>query len=531
MRPQAFDQLRCSRIRQTPVMLLDEPTSLRWLANDFGNSVKWSRPPPSLLRAIEILESIDLTQATPDESIDVRYRLARALKQLAVFELDVLWKFSQAGDHVKQAAELMRQLHAEEPDEHRDRSHVGPGAPPIRRRRSPRVPLSMRRGPRTPRGLSVAAALDQRHPDVPHVRQELAELHQSAGCLHGPLESANLTPAGLEHQDASLSRLAATWRLKFPQQVDRQLALARYEASLADAYRYRGRADDARRDHRKRSRDAARRRGRRGRQFRLPLLPRQSAASTGGSQLARRANLQNRSTGLSQARVTIDKLEQLAPDVGEVALMAATYRLNRSMTLIDLQRLSDAIAEFNQFNIAIERCSELAEAPWMKASVASMKALAAYRPARRRQRHPQRRRSAGTRRRRQVSSSAPSKRKSFLPSPANLPTASSRPKPSPTQPPKPPPTSNSTWTTNRDSIESLSLEVRSTNSNWRGAKDTSAARARAASRPPLRFRPSLPTTFAQDEQFEALRNRDDFAKLMQRIEEEDPPPAESAPAA
>ena len=46
------------------------------------------------------------------------------------------------------------------------------------------------------------------------------------------------------------------------------------------------------------------------------------------------------------------------------------------MTLIDLQRITEAIAEFNQFNVAIERCSELAKSPWLKASVASMKALA-----------------------------------------------------------------------------------------------------------------------------------------------------------
>jgi serine/threonine protein kinase len=324
-------------------------------------------------RAIEILESVDLTQATDDESVDVRYRLARALKQLAVFELDVLWKFSQAGLHVKRAAELMRQLHAEEP-ENIEIAHTlaqvlrqsGDVAAREFRYDEARAAYA--------EGLNVAAALDQRHPDVPHVRQELAELHQSAGCLHGPLESANLTPAGLEHQEQAVE-IGRDLATKFPQQVDRQLALARYEASLADAYRYRNRDDDA-----QRSIESAR-----------GTLARAAAgAGDNFDFLFSLANLQlqlaevNRETGeleeslkgLAQARVTIDKLQQLALNVGEVALMTATYHLNRSMTLIDLQRLSDAIAEFNQFNVAIQRCSELAEAPWMKATVASMKALA-----------------------------------------------------------------------------------------------------------------------------------------------------------
>lgn len=326
-----------------------------------------------LARAIEILQSVDLTQATSDQSIDVRYRLARALKQLAVFELEVLWEFPQASQRVRQAAELMRQLHQEEPDN----IEIAHTLAQVLRQAGDVEAREFRIEPaRTAyeEGLQVASALDQRHPDVPHVRQELAELHQSVGSLHGPFEDANLTPAGLAHQEQAVA-IGRDLAAKFPQQVDRQLALARYEASLAGTYRTLGRTDDARR-----SIESARetlKRASAGAGDNFDFLFSLANLQLQLNDLCREAGeLQESLDGLAEARVTIEKLEMLAQNVGEVALMAATYRLNRSMTLIDLQRITDAIAEFDRFNVAIARCGELADAPWMKASVVSMKTLA-----------------------------------------------------------------------------------------------------------------------------------------------------------
>jgi tetratricopeptide (TPR) repeat protein len=290
-----------------------------------------------------------------------------------VFELEVLWKFEQAGRRVKRAVELMRQLHQEEPEN----IEIAHTLAQILRQSGDIKAREFRIEPARAayqEGLNVASALDERHLDVPHVRQELAELHQSLGCLHGPLEDGNLTPEGLQCQEqaAAIGRDLAD---KFPQQVDRQLTLARYEASLAGAYSARGRADDARR-----SIDSARK-----------TLQRVSAeAGDNFAFLYSLANLQlqladvSREAGqfeetlniLAHAKETIDKLVRLAPNVGEVALMTASYRLARSMTLTDLERLSDAVAELNEFNAAIRRCGELAEAPWMKAAVTSMTALA-----------------------------------------------------------------------------------------------------------------------------------------------------------
>ena len=324
-------------------------------------------------RAIEILQGVDLAQATPEQSVDVRYRLARALNQLAVFELEVLWKFPQANQHVRQAAELMRQLHQEEPD-NIEIAHTL--AQVLRQSGDVEAREFRLDGARAAyeEGLRVADALDQRHPDVPHVRQELAELHQSAGCLHGPLEDANLTPAGLDHQKQAV-KIGGDLSAKFPQQVDRQLAFARYQATLAGTYAAHGRNDDARRSIESARETLKHASADAGDNFdflfslaNLQLQLAELCRETG--------ELEQSLTGLAEAREAIDNLQRLAPNVGEVALMGATYRLNRSMTLIDLQRITEAIAEFNQFYVAIEQCSELAKSPWMKASVASMKALA-----------------------------------------------------------------------------------------------------------------------------------------------------------
>ncbi|MBA4107634.1 MAG: hypothetical protein C0485_18015 [Pirellula sp.] len=482
--------------------------------------------PAEFARAITILESVDLSTATPEQSVDVRFRLARALNQLAVFELQVLWKFAQAGERVRRAAELMRKLHEVEPTNIEITHTLAQILRQTGDIEAREFRIDAARAAYA-EGISVAVELDELHPDVPHVRQELAELHQSAGTLHGPLEDANLTPAGLEHQLQALE-IGRDLALKFPQQVDRQLALARYQASLADAYRHRGRADDARQTI-----ESARK----------TLNVATTVAGDNFDVLFSLANLQLQLTdvsreagqpqealdGLEQARETIDKLQKLTPDVGEVALMTATYRLNRSMTLVDLQRISDAIAEFNQFNIAIARCSELAEAPWMKASVASMKALAAAA------------RLIGVNciRNDGVLQALADDGK------YQLCAEQAREFPAVTGEPSDRVVAAQALAyaaaraagddqLNPDDqsrlVESLSLEsISQLELAWLQGYLRRESSSGLAS---LLFGSAIsPEDVRQDEQFEALRNRDDFAKLMQRIEEEDPPPAESAPAA
>jgi tetratricopeptide (TPR) repeat protein len=475
-------------------------------------------------RAIEILESVDLAQATTDESVDIRYRLARALKQLAVFELDVLWKFSQAGAHVKRAAELMRQLHAEQP-ENIEIAHTL--AQVLRQSGDVDAREFRYDAARTAyeEGLNVAAALDQRHPDVPHVRQELAELHQSAGCLHGPLESANLTPAGLEHQLKALE-IGRDLATKYPQQIDRQLALARYEASVAEAYRYRDRADDARRTIESARQSLNRVAAGAGDNFDVlfslaNLLLQLSEVSRESGELEESLD------DLAQARETIDKLQRLAPNVGEVALIAATHRLNRSMTLIDLQRISDAIAEFNEFNVAIQRCSELAEAPWMKASVASMKALA----------HTARLvgmngiRNDGVLQaladdgKYQLCAEQAKEFPIVTGEPSDRVVAAQALAYAAAQA-----AADDQLSVDDQSqlVESLSSEaVRQLELAWRQGYLRRESSSGLAS---LLFGAAIsPDDIREDEQFQALKSRDDFAKLLRRVEEEDSPADSAAP--
>lgn len=325
------------------------------------------------VRAIEILDSVDLTQAQPEQSAEIRYRLARALNQLAVFELEVLWKFKDAAIHAQRATELLRKLHEQDADNIEIGHTLAQNLRQSGDIQAREFRLDAARSAYQ-EGLDAALALDRRHPDVPHVRQELAELHLALGVIHGPLESANLTPEALAHQEQAVS-IGRELTTKYPQQVDRQLALARYEANLADAYSKRGRNDDSRRTV-----DEAR-----------ETLRRLSEQTRNNFDfLYSLANLQlqiaeaSRTTGaldqslvvLAEADQTIDALLEIAPNVGDVALMKANQRLGRSMTFIDMRRFSEAISELDRFSLAIERCGELAEAPWMKGSVVSMKTLA-----------------------------------------------------------------------------------------------------------------------------------------------------------
>jgi serine/threonine protein kinase len=323
-------------------------------------------------RAIDVLSAIDLAKATPEQSVDVRYRLARAQKQLAVFDLEVLWKFPQAGERIKQASQLMRDLFREEP-ENLDIGHTL--AQTLRQAGDVEAREFRLEGARAAyqEAFDVASALDRQTPDVPHLRQELADLHSALGGLHGPLESVNFAPEALTHLEeaAAIGRELAQ---QFPQQLQRQLALARYESALADAYRHRGRDADARS-----AIDNAR------------VSLKQVADNAGEDydilySLAELqiqfANLQ-RETGrpresldaLTQTTATLAKLVRLAPNVGDVVLTEANFYLSRSMTLFDLHLVSDAIADFTSINAAIERCGELADAPWMKGSVRSMVVL------------------------------------------------------------------------------------------------------------------------------------------------------------
>ncbi|WP_145433820.1 protein kinase domain-containing protein [Lacipirellula limnantheis] len=479
----------------------------------------------SFNQAIEILQSVDLSRATPEQSVDVRFRLARALNQLAVFELEVLWKFAQAGDHVRQAVQIARTLHEED----RDNIEVAHTLAQILRQSGDIEAREFRLDAARmayDEGLAVAVALDRSHPDVPHIRQELAELHQSAGVLHGPLEDANLTPAGLEHQEQAVA-IGRDLANKFPQQIDRQLALARYEASLADAYRYRGRADDARRLIEDARETLAR-------------------ASAGGGEnfdfLFSLANLQlqlanvSRETSeldaslevLAEARRSIDKLEQLAPNVGEVALMAANQRLAHSMALIDLKRVSDAVAELNQFNAAVQRCGDLAEAPWMKASVASMKALA----------HTARFVGVNGIRNEGVLQAladegdyqlCAEQAKAFplvTGEPSDRVVAAQALAYAAAQA-----AADEQLGVDDQSrlVDSLSLEaIRQLELAWRQGY---LRREKSSGIAGLLFGSAIsPDEVREDEQFQALKSRDEFAKLLQRVEKEDPP-AESAPSA
>ena len=321
---------------------------------------------------IDLLERVDLASLDPTVSRDVRYRLGRALSQMASLETEALWRFPAARQHLDHATELMRKLY----EENTQASDVGHSLVQILRKSGflyARENYYDQSRAAYLEGISVLTKIEDRYPQVPHYREEMAELVYSLGSLHRPLD-------GVGKSDESLVMLETAVTIgkqlveQSPLQVDRRLSLARYHSSLGEAYLQRERLDDA-----NGSFDAARKLIAEtgddvaGNVDALETLG--NMQYTIAEHLGELGRNEESLDLLAEAEASLQELIALSPDYGDAYLSLGSLYMERAACLSTEGRHVDSLAEVEKMTQVIARAQELSEAEWMQGSTEAMIAL------------------------------------------------------------------------------------------------------------------------------------------------------------
>jgi serine/threonine-protein kinase len=322
---------------------------------------------------ISVLRSIDLKPLDEGSSRTVRYRLSRALHQLGNLEGQALWHFNVAREHYKEARELMQPLFEQRPAA----SDCGYSLAQIL---ADSAFLDSRENIITSareqylQAFTVLKQVEEKNPDVPHYRQLMAELLNSLGTLHHPLVNNYLTD---EHMAQLEEAVAIGQKLcdQFPQEVDRQVPLARYKSSLGAAYHQRGEEQKSKVQF-----DAA-----------VALLEHVSR-ETGdivdtlyalgemqyamAEQFAKSERTDEALKLLDQAEATYNRLAKLAPRFREVHLSLAYVFIDRSNCYQVKGQYVDGVKELDRLTAKSAELDELITAPWMQSVFKSLLAVA-----------------------------------------------------------------------------------------------------------------------------------------------------------
>ncbi|RIK80690.1 MAG: hypothetical protein DCC67_09155 [Planctomycetota bacterium] len=324
-------------------------------------------------RGIEVLRSVKLESLDVAKSRDVRYQLSRALSQLARLQTHALWQFKPAREHYDEAIAIMRGVYQEAPE-------LGDCAFTLAQILRNSGDLYGREfyleqaKAAYEEGLAVLAALEQRHPDVPHYRQERAELHQSLGGLHAPFEPGNMTDDGLAHAEQAAA-IGKQLVARFPEQVDRRVALARYQSSLAHLYLIRGRTDEAQAVYTEACDTLAAVGETTGKHVDV-LYTLAEIQYTVADQLADSGRTDSALALLEQCEQNLNRLTSTAPQLGEAYLSLANLHITRSECFEASSRFVDAAAELDRVAAAGAKTQSMATAPWMRSTMQAILSLA-----------------------------------------------------------------------------------------------------------------------------------------------------------
>ncbi|MCC6494041.1 MAG: protein kinase [Pirellulales bacterium] len=322
---------------------------------------------------VDILRSIDLAALEADKSREIRYRLGRALSQLATLESQALWQFKPARAHYDEAVSLMRQLYREAPEV----GDFGFSLAQILRNSGSlyaREFFGVEAKAAYEEGLAVLAEVERRQPDVPHYRQEMAELLRSLGTLHAPFETSNMTDAGL----AQLQQAVAIGKQlveRFPEQIDRRLALSRYQSVLGQAYLARQRVDDATAIYSEAATSLGEVGEAAGKHVDV-LYTLAEIQYTVAGQLAKSGRTDSALELLDRAEANLNHLIELAPNYGEAYLSLANVYIARSNALEGAGRLVDAVIELDRIASVSGKTGSMTAIPWMQSGMQTVAALA-----------------------------------------------------------------------------------------------------------------------------------------------------------
>jgi serine/threonine-protein kinase len=312
---------------------------------------------------IALLAGADAAGLDDAQQRNIQFRHARALVQLATLEAHALWRLDDARTRLAEARRIMEELSAAE---------GSPGDADFTLAQILRnlAAIAVREnavddaGDLLRQAVESLTRVEQRYPDVPHYRQEMAEALHALGTLQRATREAPASGEALEQLEEAAA--IGRWLVeRYPQQHDRRLALARQLGSLAVAYETRGDAEHA------------------GAHFDeaaalLAELAQQAADNVdqlytlgvgqvqGAGQLAAAGRHADALVLLDDAEQTFARLIALAPHFGEAHAALVNLHLARLTSLEADGRLADALAEFDRL---IARCNELAavaDQPWMR---------------------------------------------------------------------------------------------------------------------------------------------------------------------
>jgi tetratricopeptide (TPR) repeat protein len=308
-----------------------------------------------------------------ENSRDVRYRLANALHQVANLRGQALWQFETARGLYVESRELMQKLFEERPE-------VGDVGHSLARILNDAAFLEGRENKIDAaralyeESLNVLTRVEANNPDVPHYRQLRAELLHWLGSLRHPLLD-DFVPdkdmAQLEEAVAIGRRLVE----QFPQEVDRQVALARYESSLGTAYDTRGREKDAKAqfDHAiGLLNDVSRQTG----DIVDTLYALAELQYSMAEKLAVAERRDEALKMLDDAEVNLNRLAILAPRFREAHLSLANLYIERSNVLEQEGRLVQGIKELDRLTAKSAELEELASAEWMQGALKALLGVA-----------------------------------------------------------------------------------------------------------------------------------------------------------
>jgi serine/threonine protein kinase len=366
----AESRRRVQALRLKDPQGLDATLRLAYLTTLEGERLwqlgKMEEAAAAVQEGVELLEGIDLTALDTAQNQNIRYRLGRSLSQLASLETEALWRFPEARKHLDQAAELMRTLFTETPAS----SDVGYSLVQVLRKSGFLYGREHSYEPARRaylEAIEVLTRIEERHPQVSHYRQEMAELLYSLGSLHRPFEEGDMSSEALVMLETAAA-ISTQLVEQYPLQIERRLSLARYQSSLAQAYLLRGRQDDANRRF-----DAV-----------LKLLAEvgeeasnnvDALETLGDAQyiIAEQLGDVGRNAEalamLDAAETNLKKLIELSPQYGEAYLSLGNVYIERSSCFNNENRFADAVVEIDRAAELSAKTQALTMAPWMRSGM------------------------------------------------------------------------------------------------------------------------------------------------------------------
>jgi tetratricopeptide (TPR) repeat protein len=209
---------------------------------------------------------------------------------------------------------------------------------------------------------------------VPHYRELRAELLNSLGTLHRVLMDKEVTDEQIAQLEEAVA-IAHKLSDQFPQEIERQVSLAKFESSLGEAYQKRGQEDKS-----KPLFDSA-----------MKILE-QVSRQTGdivdtlytlgelqytiAEQLEESDRTDDAMKMLDAAEGSFNRLAKLAPRFREVHLALANVFIDRSNCLETKGLLVDGMKELDRLTAKSAELGELTTAPWMRSILKTLLVVA-----------------------------------------------------------------------------------------------------------------------------------------------------------